>query len=99
LGLALLLFAAGCDLSPSEEPAPPPPPPPPCADVYDNAVNTCVAASGCAGFACFYVWEQCSADAKRGPLLDCCVANYQSQVDRQSCIDSLGQEPSVAAAR
>ena len=90
---ALVLTAAGCDISPAEDAVPPPPPRPPCADVYNSAVNACVAASGCAGFACFYVWDLCSADAKRGPLMECCVANYPTDEARQQCIDSLGQGP------
>ena len=69
------------------------PPPPPCAGVYGTAVNSCVAASGCIGIECFYVWDQCSADAKRGPLADCCLANYPTSDGFQSCMDSLGQGP------
>ena len=69
------------------------PPPPPCAGVYDAAVNSCVAASGCIGIECFYVWDRCSADAKRGPLLDCCAAHYATAEEIQACVDGLGQGP------
>ena len=69
------------------------PPSPPCSGVYGSAVNACVASSGCAGFACFWVWDQCSADAKRGPLQECCFANYPTAEQTQACVDSLGQGP------
>ena len=36
---------------------------------------------------------QTAVDAKRGPLLDCCVANYHTFEHRQECIDMLGQGP------
>jgi hypothetical protein len=88
---AMLLAAGGChDASPDSIVSPPPPP---CAGVYSSAVNSCVAESGCIGFECFYVWDQCSADAKRGPLADCCLANYPTDEGFQKCMDSLGQGP------
>ncbi len=70
-----------------------PPPRPPCAGVYRSAVDSCVAASGCIGIECFYVWDQCSADAKRGPLLDCCAAHFTTAEEIQACVDGLGQGP------
>ena len=89
---ALLVTGAGCENSAPDEVVAPYVPPP-CASTYNTAVDACVVASGCAGFECFFVLEQCSADAKRGPLMECCVANYQTVDDRQQCIDSLGQGP------
>ena len=91
--LVLLCFAAGpaCHEADPEELLSPQPKP--CANVYAPAVNACVAASGCIGIACLSAWDRCSADVQRGPLLECCVANYPTYEARMECIDSLGAGP------
>ena len=91
--LLLLAGSFGCDESYTDEVVESAPPPKPCAGIYGPAVDACVAASGCVGFACFAVWDQCSADVKRGVLRNCCVANYATYEERMACIDALGEGP------
>jgi hypothetical protein len=92
LVLALLAVGAGChEADPDEEILPPPRKP--CEGIYGPAVDACVQASGCAGIECLSVYDQCSANVKRGVLLDCCVANYATQEVWMECIDSLGTRP------
>jgi hypothetical protein len=92
VALVLLLGSPGCRESSPDEVLDPVVPKP-CAGVYGPAVDACVAETGCAGFGCFAVWDRCSADVKRGVLMDCCVANYATYDERMRCVDSLGTQP------
>jgi hypothetical protein len=90
LFLALLLGISACGSDDSQSTATITTVPPPlCAAAYNQAVDACVAASGCGGFGCIYTYGYCSSGDGQRALTACCSANY-SGTDVTTCTENYG---------
>jgi len=64
-------------------------PAPVCAEAYTQAVDACVAASGCGGIGCIFTYEYCASRDGWNALSACCRANYTGN-DVTTCAQTYG---------